>query len=156
PSKTSGQPIVGMGRFSHEAVALDPRTGHVYLTEDDRNRAGLYRYVPDDTSGRNGALAKGGRLQAARVRGRRHVDLTVASIGDAFVRDWEDIGAWVVGILAAWASAAGVGGGGTVRGLRAQAWARGAVRRIRGEGIWRAGKRFFIVATSTVVDGDGR
>jgi len=30
----TGQPLEAMGRFSHEAVAIDPRTGIVYETED--------------------------------------------------------------------------------------------------------------------------
>lgn len=156
PSKTSGQPIVGMGRFSHEAVALDPRTGHVYLTEDDRNRAGLYRYVPDDTSGRNGALAKGGRLQAARVRGRRNVDLTVASIGDEYALEWVDIDDPDLDNLPAPASFPDIDAGGTLSGPFAQAWSKGALRMSRGEGMWHAGNSIFIVDTSTGVDGDGR
>jgi secreted PhoX family phosphatase len=38
-------PIVAMGRFYHEAVAVDPSTGFVYLTED-RDDGLLYRYRP--------------------------------------------------------------------------------------------------------------
>ena len=52
PAKTSGKPIVAMGRFDHEAVAVDPRTGAVYLTEDDRNQAGFYKFVPSNTRDR--------------------------------------------------------------------------------------------------------
>lgn len=156
PSKTSGQPIVGMGRFSHEAVALDPRTGHVYLTEDDRNRAGLYRYVPDDTSRRNGALAKGGRLQAACVRGRRNVDLTVASMGDEYALEWVDIDDPDLDNLPAPANFPDIDAGGTLSGPFAQAWSKGALRMSRGEGMWHAGNSIFIVDTSTGVDGDGR
>ena len=33
-----------MGRFAHEAVAIDPRTGVVYQTEDDGNDSGFYRF----------------------------------------------------------------------------------------------------------------
>ncbi len=50
-SQTSGNPIVGMGRFSHEAAAMDPVTGYVYLTEDLRNASGFYRFIPKDTKG---------------------------------------------------------------------------------------------------------
>ena len=57
--RTSGQPLVGLGRFSHEAVAIDPHTGIVYLTEDDRNKAGLYRFIPNDRRGRHGSLQNG-------------------------------------------------------------------------------------------------
>ena len=50
-----------LGRFAHEAAAVDPYTGQVYLTEDDR--AGrLYRFTP----ARWGDLSSG-RLQAAGV-----------------------------------------------------------------------------------------
>ncbi|KEZ94873.1 hypothetical protein A11M_0124655 [Xanthomonas vasicola pv. vasculorum NCPPB 895] len=85
--RTTGRPLAGLGRFSHEAVAIDPRTGIVYLTEDDRNKAGLYRFIPNDRRGRNGSLENGDRLQAARVRRRRNSDLTVASIGQQFQLD---------------------------------------------------------------------
>ena len=34
-----------MGRFNHEAAAVDPVNRHVYLTEDDPD-GGLYRFVP--------------------------------------------------------------------------------------------------------------
>ena len=40
------RPIRGMGRFSHEACAVDPATGYVYETEDARP-SGFYKYVPD-------------------------------------------------------------------------------------------------------------
>src|SRR3546814_2018836 len=47
-----------MGRFNHEAAAIDPRTGIVYMTED-RDDSLFYRFLPDDP----GSLRKGGRLQ---------------------------------------------------------------------------------------------
>ncbi len=67
-------PIKAMGRFYHEAVAVDPATGFVYLTED-RADGLLYRYRPDVlTSGRKrvadlkaGDLALGGALEALRI-----------------------------------------------------------------------------------------
>lgn len=48
-----------MGRFNDEAVAVDPCTGIVYLTED-RDDSLLYRFLPE----RPGRLAAGGQLQA--------------------------------------------------------------------------------------------
>jgi uncharacterized protein len=50
-----------MGAFNHEAAAVHPTTGHVYLTEDDPGGR-LYRFVPASP----GNLAAG-QLQAARV-----------------------------------------------------------------------------------------
>lgn len=60
-------PLRAMGRFNHEAAAVDPRTGIVYLTED--HEEGLfYRFLP----AQKGRLAKGGRLQALAVDGLKH------------------------------------------------------------------------------------
>lgn len=56
--KGDPNPIKAMGRFSHEAVALDPNTGIVYLTED-ATPSGFYRYLPN----KPGELAAGGELQ---------------------------------------------------------------------------------------------
>ena len=39
--------IPSMGRFSHEAVAVDPATGIVYETEDNGNNSGFYRFIPN-------------------------------------------------------------------------------------------------------------
>ncbi len=52
-------PLKAMGRFYHEAAAVDPATGYVYLTED-REDGLLYRYIPKVP----GKLAEGGQLQA--------------------------------------------------------------------------------------------
>ncbi len=58
-------PLKAMGRFYHEAVAVDPRTGIIYLTED-REDGLLYRFIPN----RRGVLREGGSLQALVVRDR--------------------------------------------------------------------------------------
>ncbi|MBB3778748.1 hypothetical protein FHY16_001491 [Xanthomonas campestris] len=154
--RTTGRPLVGLGRFSHEAVAIDPRTGIVYLTEDDRNKAGLYRFIPNDRRGRNGSLENGGRLQAARVRGRRNADLTVASIGQQFQLEWVDIAEPDLDGIAAPAGFPDIGANDTLSGPFAQAWADGALRMSRGEGIWYSYGKLFIVDTSTGVDAQGR
>ncbi|MCA9126465.1 MAG: DUF839 domain-containing protein [Planctomycetales bacterium] len=43
------RPILSLGRFVHEAVAVDPESHTVYLTED-ADTAGFYRMVPDRKS----------------------------------------------------------------------------------------------------------
>lgn len=62
-----------MGRFVHEAVAIDRVTGMVYQTED-RKTSGFYRFIPNEKEN----LSKGGKLQIAEVVGqqdlRGHVD----------------------------------------------------------------------------------
>jgi secreted PhoX family phosphatase len=61
-------PITAMGRYAHEAVAIDPRTGSCYLTEDASGPNGLvYRFTPNDTTPGYGALRNGGTLTAMRA-----------------------------------------------------------------------------------------
>jgi secreted PhoX family phosphatase len=57
-------PISDMGRFSHEAVAIDPATGFVYETEDAGNSSGFYRFIPNTP----GQLADGGELSMLKVK----------------------------------------------------------------------------------------
>jgi uncharacterized protein len=59
-------PLRAMGRFVHEAVAVDRTYGHVYETEDDGNTSGFYRFVPNVL----GDLKQGGKLQMLMVEGR--------------------------------------------------------------------------------------
>jgi len=55
-------PLVAMGRFNHEAIAVDPHSGVVYQTEDNP-RGCLYRFVPFVA----GHLERGGTLQALKL-----------------------------------------------------------------------------------------
>ena len=68
-----GVPLRAAGRFSHEAAAVDQRTGIVYETEDPGTGvgAGFYRYIPEDPE----HLAAGGRLQMLAIAGQPQVDL---------------------------------------------------------------------------------
>jgi secreted PhoX family phosphatase len=154
--RTRAVPLVEMGRFSHEAVAIDPRTGIVYLTEDDRNKSGLYRFIPNDRRGRPGSLEHGGRLQAARVKGRPNADLIVASIGDVHTLEWVDIPDPDLDSIAVPAGFPDVSATDRLSGPFAQAWAAGALRMSRGEGIWYSDGKLFVVDTSTGVDQTGR
>ncbi len=52
-------PLKALGRFYHEAVGVDPRTGILYLTEDRKDGL-FYRFLPE----KPGELLRGGRLQA--------------------------------------------------------------------------------------------
>ena len=152
PARTTGNAIVAMGRMSHEAVAIDPASGAVYLTEDNRNLSGLYRFRPNDTSGQPGSLERGGRLQAARVRNAPNADLNVATKGTSVQLEWVDIadpdanpGAFADTTVT-----------GTASGPFLQARAQGALRMARGEGIWYHGGEMFIVDTATGRDSRGR
>ncbi|MDP4576288.1 DUF839 domain-containing protein [Qipengyuania sp. G39] len=70
-------PLTAMGRFAHEAVSVDPESGIVYLTEDDREGL-FYRFIPNE----RGKLAAGGRLQALAIVGRDSADTR------NYARDW--------------------------------------------------------------------
>ncbi|QNE74125.1 DUF839 domain-containing protein [Streptomyces finlayi] len=71
PRRTGAVPLTAMGRFQHEAVAVDPRCGIVYETEDAFQRPfGLfYRFLPEKPLGGRGSLRAGGALEAMRVPG---------------------------------------------------------------------------------------
>ena len=68
-------PLTAMGRFNHEAAAVDPSTGIVYQTEDSGDGL-FYRFLPDTP----GELVKGGRLQA----------LVLADQPQGDTRNWEE------------------------------------------------------------------
>ncbi|MBW4643158.1 MAG: PhoX family protein [Goleter apudmare HA4340-LM2] len=59
-------PLVAMGRFNHEAVAVDPDTGYIYQTEDDGNSC-FYRYRHNFTPSRYGDLQNGAGVLEALV-----------------------------------------------------------------------------------------
>ncbi len=64
------RPLPALGRFAHEAAAVDPATGIIYLTEDVPGGL-LYRYVPPRPArGGRAPDLDGGRLEAlARAPG---------------------------------------------------------------------------------------
>ncbi|MFN3388108.1 MAG: alkaline phosphatase PhoX [Allosphingosinicella sp.] len=124
-------PLTAMGRFKHEAAAVDPRTGIVYLTEDQEDGL-FYRFLPE----RKGALARGGRLQAlAWVR------------GGADSRNWDGIG-FVPGSWAdvRWVDLENVES--PEDDLRHRGHAKGGALFARGEGIHRGDGEFFFCCTS--------
>ncbi|MGC9439147.1 alkaline phosphatase PhoX [Streptomyces sp. WG5] len=95
------KPIKALGRYAHEAVVIDPRRGHAYLTEDASNPNGLlYRWAPPEGfrhgRGRLRTLADdAGVLQAFKCfdSGGRFVDdLSRATrTGTVYGVDWIDV-----------------------------------------------------------------
>ena len=84
---SNAKPLVAMGRFWHEAIAIDPDTGIVYETED-RAAAGLYRFIPK----KKGKLAEGGALQALAIVGKPLFDTRTGQARDAhYDIAWVDI-----------------------------------------------------------------
>ncbi|MBU7588465.1 MAG: DUF839 domain-containing protein [Sphingopyxis terrae] len=136
PASTRGLtdpvPLTALGRFNHEAAAIDPRTGIVYLTED-RDDSLLYRFLPET----KGKLARGGRLQA--------LALVEASLTDS--RNWNGIdlpqGTWQA---VRWIDLNGVDA--PDDDLRMRGAARGALLFARGEGIHYGDGEFYFCCTS--------
>ena len=61
PRRTGAVPLTAMGRFQHEAIAVDPRSGVVYETEDAFEKPfGLfYRFLPREAPRRDRVAARG-------------------------------------------------------------------------------------------------
>lgn len=126
-------PLKAMGRFNHEAAAVDPITGIVYLTED-RDDSLLYRFLPNVRS----QLFKGGRLQA----------LALASAEASFdSRNWKQL-TWLVQQrrTVRWVDLDNVESPGD--DLRLQGRDRGAVVFARGEGIHFGNGEIYFCCTS--------
>jgi secreted PhoX family phosphatase len=95
----SGTPVRAAGRFSHEAVAVDPRTGVVYETEDTGG-SGFYKYVQPGAGGRgwrrgragDELLRDGGELFAMVVTGESRKDLRGGfEPGESFKVEWQRV-----------------------------------------------------------------
>jgi hypothetical protein len=113
-------PLTAMGRFRHEAAAVDPRTGIVYLTED-RPDGLLYRFLPNEKA----KLHKGGRLQALCAEPLHTQGASVRThwIDLDHVESPDD-------------------------DLRARGAKRGALPFARGEGIWWSPRGIYFTATT--------
>ncbi|MEH7379140.1 alkaline phosphatase PhoX [Bacillus sp. JJ1533] len=86
----SKTPIKEMGRFSHEACAIDPSTGYVYLTED-ASPSYLYRFIPNDLSQKPGSLQKGGKLYAAAIEAVTDPAASTFKTGQTFKIVWKEV-----------------------------------------------------------------
>jgi uncharacterized protein len=126
-------PLPAMGRFVHEAIAVDARTGVVYLTED-RGAAGFYRFIPK----RQGKLSEGGKLQMLAITGRRQFDLrTGQKAGESLNAQWVDIN-----------EPDPPDAENSVDAVYRQGFALGAATFARLEGCWYGGDSIYFTSTS--------
>lgn len=144
PAQTTGEPIVAMGRYKHEAAAVDPVNSYVYLTEDNRNMSPIYRFIPNDDSQQTGALERGGRLQAAKAVGVERAELLTPALGEEVEIEWVDI------------ADPDMAPDGDRSGPYLQSREAGALTISRGEGIWYSEGLFYIVDTSAGRNEEGR
>ena len=127
-------PLKAMGRFVHEAVAVDRATGIVYETEDRAPTAGFYRFIP--ASGER--LAEGGRLQMLAIDGRPNYDTgTGQTIGTPLPVRWVEI-----------PDPDPREGGSNPTAIFDQGFARGAARFARLEGCWYGDASIYFHATN--------
>ncbi|MBW3542092.1 MAG: DUF839 domain-containing protein [Planctomycetes bacterium] len=122
PMTADPVPLKDMGRFNHEAVAVHPKTGIVYETED-RGDGLIYRFLPD----KQGELSAGGRLQALVLRDRPSAE----------TRNWKpQVEGIEVGqpLPVEWLDLEEIDS--PKDDLRERGFAAGAAQFARGEGMW--------------------
>lgn len=86
---TDAVPYTEMGRFAHEAVAIDPATSVAYMTQDNTDGL-LYRFVPTDTSQQFGSLGNGGTVTAMKADGLLRLG-EVTTVGTTVSISWTPV-----------------------------------------------------------------
>lgn len=126
-------PLKAMGRFRHEAVAVDPESGIVFQTEDVDDGL-IYRFIPNQL----GKLSAGGKLQALALLDHPRAD----------TRNWQAGFTIVPGDRHAvrWIDLDDVESPND--DLRHRGFAAGAARFARGEGMWYSGGDIYFACTS--------
>jgi uncharacterized protein len=80
------KPYKKLGRFLHEAGAVHPDTGVVYMTEDE-GPDGFYRFIPDEPGN-----PRAGVLQMLRVKGQpKYNTITGQTVGAELECNWVTI-----------------------------------------------------------------
>lgn len=133
-------PLIAMGRFNHEAIAVDPRTGIVYQTED-RGDSLFYRFIPNQP----GNLKAGGVLQALKIQGMPGVNTsnkttTTIAVGQSMAVEWVTID----------------NPNPPTDIVRVEGYSKGAARFTRGEGAWFGNNEVYFTCTNGGVAGTGQ
>jgi uncharacterized protein len=131
-------PLVAMGRFNHEAVAVEPETGYVYQTED-RGDSCIYRFRPNT----RGNLRSGGVLEALVIQG-----MPAVNTGTNFLQYKGRA------LPVSWVTITDVDPAADT--LRLEAHSKGAAKFVRGEGAWYGNGLVYFVATSGGNIGEGQ
>ncbi len=137
-AQASIEPITGLGRFVHEAAAVDPVTGIVYQTEDRNPLSGFYRFLPNTY----GKLHDGGRLQMLAIRDMPQFDTRFVGNSDE-VREWD-----VEWVDIADPERAHSPGTTNSLGVFMQGWEQGGASFRRGEGCWYDSGFVYLVSTN--------
>ncbi len=125
-------PLKKLGRFRHEAVALDPQTGILYLTEDMSDGL-LYRFIPTIKENFHE-----GQLQALALVNTPSADLRNYPSSETLIEEGHKMKVEWIDIKDHESQAAD---------LRQQGFNKGAARFARGEGIQYTDGAFYICCT---------
>jgi hypothetical protein len=133
-----------LGRFSHEAVAVDPATGIVYETEDQGDVSGFYRFVPSTKPTQPGDLAAtGGAFEIMKIAGQDKYETAInQTIGAPLPVEWVPIAD--PDPTPPTATIEGASGS----AVFAQGFAAGGTRFRRLEGCWYDSGQIFFVSTN--------
>jgi uncharacterized protein len=137
-------PLRHLGRFAHEAVAVDPATGIVYETEDQGDGSGFYRFVPSVKPTQPGNLAAtSGQLQMLKVVGAPGYETAInQTVGVPLRVEWVTIAnpdPTPVSVTVA---------GQTLAAVFVEGLAAGGARFRRLEGCWHANGQIFFISTN--------
>ncbi len=147
----SAEPLTAMGRFNHEAIAVDPGSGDIFLTED-RGDSAIYRFRPANPNPER-RLENRGRLYALVIKPHQRADCN----GDALATrrgektecvDTSKLMQPFLGqkLETSWVALEDVDPDDDV--LRVQAQSKGAAIFARGEGMWQDRGRVYWCCTS--------
>lgn len=147
-------PLVDMGCFSHEAVAVDPVTGIIYETEDS-TPSGFYRFIPNVI----GRPEMGGKLQMMKLKTANNAVRTINGVsygyyntgvaqapGTTFDVEWVNIDEPNKPFIT----------GTSYGGVVAQGIMQGASSIVRGEGVWYGNGVIYVCSTSGGAAGKGQ
>ena len=131
-SRARPQPLVAMGRFNHEAIAVNPASGIVYQTED-RGDGLIYRFIPDKPQN----LSAGGRLQALAIKEASGLDTRnwqkkYVAVGQTMTTYWIDM----LNVQS------------PEDDLRKRGHDQGAALFARGEGMWYGNESIYFACTN--------
>ena len=135
PQLFTPNPLKDMGRFNHEAVCVDPRSGIVYQTED-RQDSLIYRFLPNQP----GRLEMGGKLQVLGLKDMASFD----------TRNWKNLDSDKMepkkSYQARWIDIDDVSS--PEDDLRLRGFELGGARFARGEGMWFGENEIYFACTS--------
>lgn len=138
-----GKPIRAAGRFAHEALAMDPQSGILFMTEDNFGfPSGFYRYISRGNPIQKGGLSDDGVLQMLKVVGEPGAELHHdRTVGEVLNVEWVRIPEPDTTFPE------GTSNNEAIQFVGRQGLAEGAAIFSRLEGIWQFGRKMYVNST---------